>query len=82
MTGGPDKKEVQEFWRSIWGERKEHWNYAQWLENFKRDFEYKKEHEEVEITPEKIKKMLRKMPNWKVCLKKFPSIQEGLRRNL
>ena len=30
-----------------------------------RDFEYNKEQEEVEITPEDIK-ILRKMPNWKV----------------
>ena len=34
-------------------------------QNFKCDFEYKDEQEEVEITPEKIKKILRKMPNWK-----------------
>ena len=50
---------------SIWGERKEHWKDAEWLKNFKRDFEYKEEQEEVEITPEKMKKILRKMPNWK-----------------
>ena len=45
----------------------------------------------AEITEEKIKKILRKMPNWKApgpdCaqgfwLKNFKSIQEGLRRNL
>ena len=53
------------------------------------DIEYKEE-QEVEITPEKIKKILRKMPNWKApgpdfvqsfCLKNFECIQ-GLGRNL
>ena len=90
-TEVPDKKEAQEFCGSIWGERKEDGKDAEWLENFTRDFEYKKEQEEVEITPEKIKKILRKMPNWKApspdCvqgfwLKNVKSIQEGLRRNL
>ena len=33
-------------------------------ENFKRDFKYKEE-QEVKTTPGKIKKILRKMPNWK-----------------
>ena len=55
------------------------------------DFEYKEEQEEVEITPEKIKKILRKIQNWKApgpdCvqgfwLKNFKSIQEDLGRNL
>ena len=49
------------------------------------------EQEEVEIITEKIKKILRKMPNWKApgpdfvqgfWLKNVKSIQEGLRRNL
>ena len=56
-----------------------------------RDFECIEEQEEVEIIPEKIKKILRKIPNWKApgpdCvqgfwLTNFKSIQEGLRRNL
>ena len=91
-TEVPNKKEAQEFWGSIWGERKEHRKDAEWLKNFKRDFEYKEEQEEIEISPVKIKKiLLRKMPNWKVpgpdfvqgfWLKNFRSIQEGLRRNL
>ena len=87
----PDKKEAQEFSGSIWGERKERRKDTEWLESFKRDFEYKVEQEEVEIITEKIKKILRKMPNWKVpgpefvqgfWLKNVKNIQEGLRRNL
>ena len=54
-TEVPDEKEAQEFWGSIWGERQEHQKDVEWLKNFKRDFEYKEEQEEVEITPEKIK---------------------------
>ena len=76
---------------SIWGKRKEHRKDAEWLKNFKRDFEHNEEQKEVEITPEKIKKILRKIPNWKApgpdCvqgfwLKNFKSIQEGFRRSL
>ena len=87
----PDKKEAYEFLGSIWGEIKEHRKDVEWLKNFKRDFEFEEEQEEVEITPEKIKKILTKMPNWKASgpdcvqgfwLKIFKSIQEGLRRNL
>ena len=63
MTEVPDKKGTQEFLGSIWGERKQHQKDAEWLKNFKRDFKYKEKQEEVEITPEKIKKILRKMPN-------------------
>ena len=51
MTEVPDKKEAQEFWESIWGEIKEHRKDTEWLKNFKRDFEYKEEQQEVEITP-------------------------------
>ena len=81
MTEVPDKKEAQEFWGSIWRERKKHQKDAEWSENFKRNFE----------TPEKILKILRKMPSWKApgpdfaqgfWLKNSKSIQEGLRRNL
>ena len=79
---------------SIRGETKEHGKDAKWLKNVKRvfeDFEYQEEQEKVEITKEKIKKILRKMPNWKApgpdCvqgfwLKNFKSIQEGLRGSL
>ena len=90
-TEVPDKKEAQEFWGSIWGERKDHEKDAEWLENFKRYFEYKEEQEKGEITPEKIKKILRKMPKWKTpgpdfvqgfWLKIFKSIQEGLAKML
>ena len=62
MTEVPYKKEAKEFWRSIWEERK-HRKDAEWLENSQKDFEYKEEQKEVEIAPEKIKKILRKMPN-------------------
>ena len=31
-----DKKQAQEFWGSIWGERKDHQKDVEWLENFNR----------------------------------------------
>ena len=61
MTEIHDRKVAQEFWGSICGERKEH-QKVEWLEHFKGAFEYKEE-EEVEITPETIKKILREIPN-------------------
>ena len=85
ITEIPDKKETQEFQGNIQGKRKEHQKDAEWIKNFKRDFKYKEEQEEVESTPEKIKKILRKMPNCKApspdCvqdfwLKSVKSIQE------
>ena len=65
MTEVPYRKEAHKFLWSIWGERKEQRKDADWLENFKRNFKYKEEQEEYETTPEKIKKILRKMPKWK-----------------
>ena len=82
------KKRHRDF-RGLSGENKEHQKDAEWLKNFKRDIEYKEEQQE--ITPEQIKKILRKKPNWKApgpdfvqgfWLKNFKSIQEGLRKNL
>ena len=67
---------------------KKPWKDAEWLENLERDFEYKEKQEEVEITRETIKKILRKMPNWKVPGLDFvqgfwlKSIQEGLSKML
>ena len=81
---------MQEFLGSIWGERKGHRKDSEWLESFKRDFEYKEEQEKVEITPEKFKKILRKMPNWVApgpdfvqgfWLKNFKIVQEELCKN-
>ena len=45
------------------GKKKEHRKDSKWLRSFKRGFEYKEEQEELGITPEKIEKILRKMPN-------------------
>ena len=45
--------------------RKKRWKDVECLENFKRDLEQTEEQGEVEITPEKIKKISRKMPNLK-----------------
>ena len=76
---------------SIRGERKEHEKETKWLTNFKRNFEYQEEQEKGEITPENIKKILRKMPKWKApgpdCvqgfwLKNVKIIKEGLSGNL
>ena len=51
-----DKKDTGIFGEYL-GERKEDRKDAKWLKNSKRDFEYKEKQEEIEISPEKIKKM-------------------------
>ena len=54
-TEVPDKEETQEFWKSIRGADGD----ADWLRNFKRDFECEEEQEGVEMTPEKIQACVR-----------------------
>ena len=70
---------------SIWGQRKEHGKDAKWLKRFKKEEQVK-----VEITPEKVKNILRKMPNWNArvfkvsgwkILEVFKKVLEGIFRN-
>ena len=53
------RKRHRSFWGSIWGKRKEHWQDAEWLENVKRDSEYKKK-QEAEITQKRLSRYYRK----------------------
>ena len=56
MTEDPDKKEAQEFWGSIWGEKKRHCRGGKWLKIFKSDLKCKEEHKEIEITQRILKR--------------------------
>ena len=84
------RKRYKNFW-GVSGEKEKNTGNMRNGLKISRGIEYKEEQEKVEITPEKIKKILRKMPSLKAScpdfvqgfwLKNFKSIQEELGRNL
>ena len=60
-----DVDESKQFWSEIWGKEVEHNRRAEWLSDFKTKMENTPKQQRVEITEPKVKKMLRKIPNWK-----------------
>ena len=61
----PDAKEAKEFWSAIWSNEAQHNRDAKWLKDFKKEFYQEEGQEKIEITTEKIRKMLQKLPKWK-----------------
>ena len=61
----PDANEAKAFWSNIWSQEKQHNGQAQWIEDFKEECEGKEKQGKIEITEEKMMKIIRKMPNWK-----------------
>ena len=51
--------EAKTFWRGTWSQRKEHHKDAKWLKDVKKELELN----EIDITQQKIMRVLRKMPN-------------------
>ena len=62
----PDADESRKFWSDIWGNKVERNREAEWMNDFKMGMEDTPKQQKVEITEVKVKKMLRKIPNWKV----------------
>ena len=52
-------------WTDIWGQEVEHNKDATWLREIKKDMNGKDKHAQVQILQEKLKKILKKIPNWK-----------------
>ena len=52
------------FWRGIWENNKTHRNDAGWLDNVKQSIAHPKQ-ADVTITLQKLRRLLRKTPNWK-----------------
>ena len=61
----PDADESKRFWSDIWGKEVKHNGKAEWLNDFKQEMGDTPKQQRVEITEPKVKKLLRKVPNWK-----------------
>ena len=59
--------EAQTFWRGIWSERKEHYKGAEWLKDVKK-LEQDEGQDKIDITKDKMMRIMRKMPNWKLLV--------------
>ena len=57
---------AQIFWRDICSKRKEHHKDAEWLQDVKKELEEDEGQDKFDITKDKMMRVLRKMPNWKV----------------
>ena len=61
----PDQGEARRFWSDIWSKEVEHNKDAEWLEDFRHVMSDTQQQEKIEITVEKVQKMVQKIPNWK-----------------
>ena len=61
----PDAKEAKMFWESIWSIPVKHVANGEWLQQLRNENREREKQEEVMITLEKLKKQLKKVPNWK-----------------
>ena len=82
----PDAQEAKTFWTDIWGQDVEHNKDATWLREIKNDMNLKKNQARVLISQDKLKKILKKIPNRKapgpdgvqgLWLKNFTSLYKG-----
>ena len=83
----PDSQEAKTFWTDIWGQEVEHDKDATCLREIKKDMNEKNKQARVQISQEKWKKILKKIPNWKTpgpdrvqgfWLKNFTSLEKNL----
>ena len=58
----PDAQEAKTFWTDIWGQEVEHNKDAIWLGEIQKDMNGKTKHAQVQISQEKLKKILGKIP--------------------
>ena len=61
----PNSVEAQKFWRRIWSKRKEHHKDVEWLKDVKKELRQDEGQNKIDITKDKMMRILRKMPNWK-----------------
>ena len=57
----PHSEDGIKFWSDIWSIRKEHNQHAEWLKDFREQFENVKNMDKVEINQEMVKILCRKM---------------------
>ena len=56
---------AQTFSSGVWSERKDYNKGAEWLKGVKKEFEQDKGQDKIDITKDKMMRVIRKMPNWK-----------------
>jgi len=87
----PERNQAKQFWTDLWSTDIVHNRKAKWLEDFKMKMNVERGQGEVNITREKILKILEKVPNWKApgpdgvqgfWLKRFKSIHQYLEKYL
>ena len=61
----PDAKEAKTIWTDISGKEVKYYKDASWLKEIKKDINENNKHARVQTSHEKIKKILKKIPNWK-----------------
>ena len=62
----PNSVKAQAVWRGIWSKRKEHQKDAKWLKGVKKELEQNEDQDKIDITKDKMMRIMRQMPNWKV----------------
>ena len=87
----PERNQAKQFWTDLWSTDIVHNRKAKWLEDFKMKMNVERGQGEVNITREKILKILERVPNWKApgpdgvqgfWLKRFKSIHQYLEKYL
>ena len=61
----PDAETERNFWSDIWSKEVQHNKNANWPHEFRNEVEDKSVQESIDITDEKVKDILKRMPNWK-----------------
>ena len=61
----PVAEESKQFWRNIWSQSADHKEDAKWLQDLRSEVNVKKQ-EKIDTTTGSLKKILGRMPNWKL----------------
>ena len=87
----PQSEQARDFWSSIWSKKVDHNKEAKWLQDVRKEMEGQEQQGMIEITEEKIRKFLQRLPNWKApgpdmvqgyWFKYFTSMHKSLKDNL
>ena len=57
--------DAQTFWRGLWSKMKEPNKDAEWLKDVKKELEQDEGQDKIDITKDKMMRVMRKIPNWK-----------------
>ena len=63
----PDADESKKFWSELWDKNVSHNENAKWLTDTKREYQSVRMQQNINITEEKVKTQIKKMPKWKAC---------------